>query len=113
MTYKAIVERMIEIEAIKFVEKTLKQNNIDYSFASPWYTEMENDKKEDTVFWNVEIQIYEGGRTFPREVIVSGTADSHCLICPSVIWDSAKKRILWMAVEETREELGIENFKLA
>lgn len=113
MTYKAIVERMIEIEATKFVEKTLQNSNIDYSFAEAWETNMENDKQADTIFWEVEVKIYDRKHLIPTRVIVGGTADSHCLICSSVIWDSNKKNILWMAVKETREELGIKEFKIA
>ena len=112
MTYKAIVERMIEIEADKFVEKALKQNNISYHFVEPMEVKMENDKEEDTIFWEVAVRIYDGA-LFPKKVLVGGTADSHCLICSSVIWDEEKRNILWMSVESTRNELGITEFKIA
>lgn len=112
MTYKAIVERMIEIEASRFVEKTLEENNIPYSFVESWETKMENDKKADTIYWDVVVKIYDKS-PFPTKVIVGGTADSHCLICKSVIWDSTKSKILWMSVESTRKELGITEFKIA
>lgn len=112
MTYKAIVERMIEIEATRFVEKTLEKNNVSYSFAEAWETKMENDKKADTIYWDVVVKIYDGS-PFPTKVIVGGTADSHCLICSSVIWNSTHDKILWMSVESTRNELGITEFKIA
>lgn len=112
MTYKAIVERMVEIEAKKFVEKTLKENGIEYKFTDTWNTTMENDKKADTIFWDVEVKIYTGD-VLPTKVVVGGTADSHCMICTSVIWDSRKRDILWMSVESTRNDLGIKEFKIA
>ena len=112
MTYKAIVERMIEIEATRFVEKTLEENNVPFSFAEAWETKMENDKEADTIYWDVEVKIYTD-LPFPTRVIVGGTADSHCLICKSVIWNSDKSKILWMSVESTRNELGITEFKIA
>lgn len=110
MTYKAIVKRMIEIEATRFVEKTLDANEVDYHFATAEDCTMENDKESDTIFWNAEVKIY--GAAFPVTVIVGGTADDHCLICSSVIWNKEKNRILWLAVKETREELGITSFKV-
>lgn len=112
MTYKAIVERMVEIEATKFVEKTLELNNIKYNFAEAWETKMENDKKADTIFWEVLVKIYDG-TYFPKKVLVGGTADSHCMICSSVIWDETKKNILWMATREARNDLGITEMKIA
>lgn len=113
MTYKAIVERMIEIDATKFIEKTLENNNIDFSFATPYEVSMENDKEEDTIFWDVKVEIYDRKHLIPTRVIVGGTADSHCLICSSAIWDIEKKNLLWLSVKETREQLGIKEFKLA
>ncbi len=110
MTYKAIVKRMVEIEASRFVEKELEANGVDYQFATAESCAMENDKESDTIFWNVEVKIY--GASFPVKVIVGGTADDHCMICSSVIWDSTKSHILWLAVKETREELGIETFRI-
>lgn len=111
MTYKAIVERMVEIKASGFVEKTLFNHGIDFLYTTPLETTMENDKEEDTIFWEVKVGIR--SRTSSATVIVGGTADSHCFICPSVIWDENKKNILWLAVEQTRKELGITEFKIA
>ena len=112
MTYKAIVKEIIRTEAQNWVEKLLEKNGIDYKFTSASVTDLENDKDRDTIFWTVKVDI-----TVQRyksiTVEVGGTADDFTGICRSAIWTAGKKQILWMEVEETRNQLGIKEFKIA
>ena len=110
-SYKKIVAHLLEMTAQSWVEKLLENSGIEYNFTSAKETEMENDKGMDTVYWKVPIEISRKGNIFPTVVIVGGTADDLCGICKSVIWDE-KKEIIWMAVKETREKLGIDKFDI-
>lgn len=112
MTYKAIVKEMIRMSATEWIGKLLAENGIKYHYTVSDVTEMENDKKTDTIYWNVRIEIHDERWSY-KEVNVGGTADDMVGICNSCIWDADKKNIIWMSVESTREDLGIKEFKVA
>lgn len=111
MTYKKIVEELIRAKANKWVEKLLEENGIDYRFTNSEVIEMENDKDRDTIYWQVRVEIIRNSY-FSDWLVVGGTADDLAGICSSVIWDR-NHNIVWMSVEETRKQLGIEKFKIA
>ena len=110
MTYKAIVKELIRTEAETWVEKLLKDNNIEYKYTSSTVIEMENDKKYDHILWQAAIDITFNNRH--KKVVVGGTADDVLGICKSVVWDGGLN-IIWMSRKETRDQLGITEFKIA
>lgn len=112
MTYKKIVANLVEEDARNWMEKVLDANGYDKAFIFVEDVELENDKERDTVFWSVKVEV-----RFERDILrycfeIGGTADDLCGICHSVIW-GRNREVLWMSVKETREDLGIESFKLA
>lgn len=111
MTYKAIVKNMIEIKAGNWVEKLLKENNIEYKWTEEEVTNLENDKESNTILYTCTVTITLEAYN-KVVVLVGGTADDMCGICTSVIWDENHDNIIWMSVAETRNELGINEFKL-
>ena len=108
MTYKKIVERLVEDKARAFMEKALADNGIEAEYVIVDGSTLENDRKRDTVFW--ETVLTARINNIRRKYIVGGTADDLCGICASVIWNG-KHDILWMSVKQTREELGITTFE--
>jgi len=111
MTYKAIVKELIKMEAMGWLENLMKEHGIDFMWTCGTVTEMENDKQSDSILWTVEV-----GVTLPGyekvTVKVGGTSDDLIPVCCSVIQDKGHN-ILWMASPSTRENLGIEKFKIA
>lgn len=107
MTYKAIVKRMVENEATNWLEKVLKENDINYKYTITNDTIFENEK--DTFLYKTEIEIRIS--VYTVSVVVGGTVDDTCGICTSVIWNDNHK-ILWMNTEEARKALGIEKFEI-
>lgn len=110
MTYKAIVRNMIRHESEKWVQKLLAEYNIEHKFTTVGCIEMENDKEKDVIYWTTGIGVWVPGGYVTLEV--GGTADDILGICKSVIWDE-KHNIIWMGAKETREQLGITEFKIA
>lgn len=108
MTYKKIVEMLVEDKAKSWLEKVLGDNLVDYDYIFVEGSTLENWKEPDTILWETVLTVKTDG--IRRGVIIGGTVDDITGICPSVIWN-AKKDILWMAVEKTREDLGIERFE--
>lgn len=108
MTYKKIVEMLIEEKARKFMDKVLEENRIEAEYVCVDGSTLENDKKRDTIFWETVLTVRINN--IRRKYIVGGTADDLCGICASVVWNG-KHDILWLSVKETREELGITTFE--
>ena len=112
MTYKKIVEELIRAKANKWVRELLEENGIEYRFVTVGNAEMENDKERDTIFWHVPVEVVKEDYHHVS-LTVGGTADDTCGICRSVIYRGSSLNVIWMEVEETREQLGIEEFKIA
>lgn len=113
MTYKKIVEGMVERESKQWVEELLKENGIEgYIFSEG--VKLENEKEHDQFSWEVELRVYVEGEG--KTLIVGGVADD-IGIYKSVIWLAEPWRswrdIIWMAVKDTRDCLGITEFKIA
>lgn len=109
MTYKKVVEHLIEANARKWLEEILNENGIEYDYTMTMGSTLENDKDTDTIYWETVFTVRVNG--IRKSVIVGGTADDLCGICTSVLWDKGKN-ILWMSVKKTREVLGIETLNL-
>ena len=110
MTYKRLAMRLVCTAVRKWIEEVLTENGIDYMWVSTNYPTMQNDKKQDCFCWDCAAEIM-----LPNykeiKVIAGGTADDILGISESVLWNENKK-ILWMSVSETREQLGITELNL-
>lgn len=110
MTYKKIVYGMIDRDSRQWVEKVLKDHGIEYKWVSA-LTEVKTEPDKDMGFLYecaIEITLE---KCIHKTVIVGGVVDEYA-IHHSVIWNE-KRQIIWMAVEKTREALGITEFKVA
>lgn len=108
MTYKKIVEYMVEDKARQWIEKVLNENSITAEYITVEGSTLENDKERDTVFWETVLTARIDGIRW--KYIIGGTVDDFSGLCASVIWN-IKKDILWMSVKKTREDLGITKFE--
>ena len=113
MTYKAIVKELIRNDAKAWVEKLLKENGIAFRYTHSETTELEHDKESNSILWTAKIEIKMEGQATLLTVYAGGTADDLLGICHSVIWNSDKKKILWMSSYDTRKSLGIKAFQIA
>lgn len=111
MTYKAIVERMVERKAETWVRDLLNESGFNYDWTGAEIAPMENEKWHFSWTVNVDITSRKDGYSH-RYVVVGGTVDDLVGICCSCIWDE-NHNIIWMAVPETRKALGIKEFKIA
>ena len=108
MTYKKVLQSLIEREASKWLEEVLVEQGYKVKFCFGVETESENCKEYDSILWEVKCDVMFEGRPCYDHYIVGGSACDLTGICCSVIWDMEKHRnILWMANEETRKDLGI------
>lgn len=111
MTYKAIVAGMLERDSRNWMEKLLAESGIKFSFVTTEIEEMTQAKYE--IYYTCKVTVYGTGNSIlPDVILVGGTADEY-RIYHSVVWDRKKDKILWMANDKTRNELGIEKFKIA
>ena len=111
MTYKKIVERMIEMSVCRWVANLLVEYDIDYKYITP---EISNIEKEGNLHYQWEVEVKIALPDYRKvTVIAGGTVDDIVGICNSVIWNYDKKKILWMGAESTRKKLGIMEFKIA
>lgn len=116
MTYKAIVKEMIRREADKWIHDLLEEHEISHRYISAEVVDMHIDKDSDCILWEVMADVYGApgyGLLGYTKVYAGGCADNLIGICPSVIWSADKKTIIWMASEETREDLGITEFHIS
>lgn len=111
MTYKKIVERMVEEEARRFVENALDVNGYDNAFVFVDSVDFEHSKASDLFYFTVCVDVRFKYDIAPHHIEVGGTVDDSCGICASVIWNK-KHDALWMSVPETRKTLGIETFDI-
>ena len=102
MTYKKIVESLVENEVYGEVRKLVENLN-KYLFINVETPSFKNEG--DMLMWECLVSI--SHKTF----VVGGTVDSICGICVSCMRDENHKYV-WFWVEKTREELGITEFKL-
>ena len=113
MTYKKIVEGIVERESRQWVKELLKENGIEGCIFSEG-VKLENEKEHDQFSWEVELRVYVEGEE--KTLIVGGVADD-VGIYKSVIWKADHwknlRDIIWMAVKNTRDCLGITEFKIA
>ena len=107
MTYKKVLQSLIEREASKWLEEVLVEQGYKVKFCFYDTVESENCKEYDSILWEVKCDVMFEGRPCYNHYIVGGSADDLLGICCSVIWDEDKSNILWMANEETRKDLGI------
>lgn len=110
MTYKRLAMELVRRAVRKWIEDVLTENRIDYKCVFADNPTMQNDKKQDFFYWDCTAEI-----TLPNcetiKVIAGGTADDVIGVSESVLWN-ANKKILWMAVAETRKQLGITELNL-
>lgn len=115
MTYKKIVQSMVEDKARFFVSHALEYNDYkeDEFFLFTRDVNFEHDKESDTILWDVDIDIHIRKDPLTYRVRVGGTVDDMCGVCYSVIWNRKQfHEIMWMSASRTREELGIDKFDL-
>lgn len=112
MTYKQVVSGFLRRDSQNWVEKLLDNSGIKYKFAEAAEPELEkhDDPKYFGFYYTVPVKIYTNWYIF-ETVLVGGTV-SDSGIYHSVVWNEMKE-ILWMSVESTRKDLGIEEFKLS
>ena len=114
MTYKKIVAMMVEEDARKWLEKVLAEHGYEsrYVFVEDGGATFESDKDMDTFRWAVKLTVRFKKDPGNYYFEIGGTVDDFCGIFHSVIWNR-KHDILWMSVKQTREQLGIKEFKIA
>ena len=114
MTYKAIVKEMVRREAERWIRTLLDENNILYKWTSSEITDIKADKDSNGFLWEVKVDVCGiPGRNYVNTIYVGGSVDDVIGICCSVIWSADRKTIIWMASEETREDLNIKKFRIS
>ena len=108
MTFKAIIKRIIEIEANQWVTYLLDKSEIKYLWTTTGEVKTEIDR--DQIYWDMEVVITLEDYSEVR-VVAGGTADDHFGLSLSVIEDDDHS-IIWMNCKQTREVLGITEFKI-
>jgi hypothetical protein len=111
MTYKKIVEGMVESSARKWVEELLEKSGFD---AFLFGANVEVKKDPDAPFWmlwTVELDVHDRNSIMTYHISVGGTVDESG-VCNSVIWNS-KGHNIWFNNADTREAFGINEFKVA
>lgn len=111
MTYKAVVAGMLERDSSKWIEKLLKEHNIVFSFAVSEIEELTQEK--DDIYYTCKTTIYGSKYSIIPVLVYVGGVVNERGIYHSVVWKNKEHDICWMAVEKTREELGITEFKIA
>lgn len=112
MTYKKVVEAVIENESREWVKKIFSENEIDCDYISVDGSTLENSKKDDCIYFETVVTVRVGG--FRKKVIVGGTAEDICGVSTSVLWNEKKdiQKPLWFETERTRKAMGIEKLEL-
>lgn len=111
MTYKAVVAGMLERDSSKWIDKLLKEHGIKFNFTCSEIEELTQEK--DDIYYTCKTTIYGSKYSIlPVSVYVGGVVNERG-IYHSVVWKNKEHDICWMAVEKTREELGITEFKIA
>ena len=110
MTFKSIVIGMIERDSQKWIEKLLDRFGIEYKWVTVSAGAVTLEK--DTVGYVYSCKARVTLERYNYADIEVGGAVDNMGMYHSVIWD-AKHQIIWMAVEKTREALGITEFKVA
>ena len=110
ITYKSIVTAMIEKDSQNWVERLLEKNNIEFKWTETRITELEYNNHDYLYGCNVKIVL----PNYKRVVLeIGGAVDDILGISHSVIWSEDRNQIIWMNQKKTREQLGIEEFKIA
>lgn len=115
MTYKAIVKELVRQKAIRWIYDLLEEHEISHRYTFAKVVDMHIDKDSDGILWEVKVDVYGApgcGLIGYTTVYAGGSADELIGICPSVIWSSDKKTIIWMASEQTRKDLNITEFRI-
>lgn len=109
MTYKKIVEGMVRRDSIDWVEELLNEHDVKFKWV--WDCGVNFEQEKEFVYYDIlcEVIMSDYHKVYVR---VGGTIDDSG-ISHSAVWDGDKKNIIWMAVKETREFLGISEFKIA
>lgn len=111
MTYKKIVEGMVESSARKWVEDLLEKSGFD-AFLFGAKVEVKKDPEASFwMLWTVELDVHDRNSIMTYHISVGGTVDESG-VSNSVIWDS-KNKTIWFNNKETRETFGINEFKVA
>ena len=111
MTYKAVVAGMLERDSSKWIDKLLKEHGIKFNFTCSEIEELTQEK--DNIYYTCKTTIYGSKYSIlPVSVYVGGVVNERGIYY-SVVWKNKEHDICWMAVEKTREELGITEFKIA
>lgn len=111
MTYKKIVEGMVEKSARAWVEELLEKNGFD-AFVYGDKVEVKKDPEASFwMLWTVELDVLDRNSIMTYHLSVGGTVDESG-VCNSCIWNSTGKNI-WFANPETRVFFGINDFKVA
>lgn len=112
MTYKKIVYGLIERDSQRWLEKLLDENGIEYLYTS--IKDVSTEARKNKMlgrYYHCNIRITLDYLT-DKTVQIGGVIDEYG-VYHSVIRDPDDiMKIYWMAVEDTRKELGITEFKL-
>lgn len=109
MTYKKIVEGMVRRDSIDWVEELLNEHDIKFKWV--WDCGVNFEQEKELVYYDILCEVIMSDY-YKVYVMVGGTIDDSG-IAHSVVWDADKKNIIWMEAKETREFLGISEFKIA
>ena len=109
-TYKSIVVGLLETDSWEWVERLLKANGIEFKWSNPEIKEIEYHNGHYTYGCYVRITLPDYHKV---TLEVGGAVDDLIGISHSVIWNENRSKILWMSQRKTREQLGIEEFKIA
>lgn len=114
MTYKGIIEMMIERESINWVEDLLKKNGFENYCTIGNGVEITKDKRVDYFLFDAKIKVFglEIGVNNEKQLIIGGTVDDTIGICTSVIWNADKSKVIWTSASDTRDLFKITDFEI-
>jgi len=107
MTYKKMVEGIVERDCQKWVDGFLADKEKMFSLGEK--TTLEIDK--GTCFFHSEIKVYGAGNIIAPTYTVGGTVDEDGRVYKSIIKNMSGK-IVWAATKELRDMEGINEFQI-
>ncbi len=108
MTFKSVVNHLVQDKAFTAFKKLMDESGIEYWYISPEDVEFEKYKNIH-YYWsmNAEVQF---NRNHSCVYKIGGTVDDLIGICVSCIHKN--NELVWLFNPESREKLGIKKFEI-
>ena len=114
MTYKKIVEGYVKSKVGFYVEKLCKQFNIPAYFIERETVTFDTTYRKDCFLFECEVKIFADSHDYFRDnyktIFVGGSVDDYSCLVSCIRTEDSK--YIWYDVEETREKMGITEFKI-